>query len=430
MTYRGESSRSSRQRHKEHLADLGNGVAASPLVAHAVEAHGGRTPTYLFTIGTVEPRPLHRAVRESVEIAMLPQGIENMNRCQEWGAPRVPILTASGGDKPARNIPAGLNDRPGWTKTTMDDIKEGRLKRVRLIPMIAEPAKGETETEGDNGDNGNIGNIEDKEPGSGRRLVKRRRRLSPVRETAGTGGEGENPNPDPVDLPVQVNGDGGDNTHVAANVDRVRTDAGAGAGAGQRQRQRQTQPRITSFTFAAMDVRVKNRAREEQKQRQRLQEEQENMLLPGLRSPSSSRPTTSSQDNASGRTRPRPRSDSMPTTHPPPPSEFKSTFQPRQSRPPYNIRPMSPLSPWLLRAAKVREQPQQPQHHVHDPGLDQTALQQGEEKLRPSSVASVGAGDQALGTCPRIEDVLILSETELKMESLQARGDCDRYHAS
>ena len=167
-TYRGESSRSSRQRHKEHLSDLDHGVAASPLVAHAVEVHGGRTPSFLFTIGTIEPRPPHRAVRESVEIAALPNGIENMNRCQEWGVPRVPILTVSGGDPPQPlNAADGLNERPDWSKETMEGIREGRVKRVRLIPMTDNPDSGAEERDGE-------------DAGEPQRKVKRARRRSPT----------------------------------------------------------------------------------------------------------------------------------------------------------------------------------------------------------------------------------------------------------
>ena len=39
--YRGESSRSSRQRHKEHARDLEAGTTSSPLVHHVIEVHGG-----------------------------------------------------------------------------------------------------------------------------------------------------------------------------------------------------------------------------------------------------------------------------------------------------------------------------------------------------------------------------------------------------
>ena len=39
--YRGESSRSSRQRHGEHWRDLEAGVVTSPMVLHAIQEHGG-----------------------------------------------------------------------------------------------------------------------------------------------------------------------------------------------------------------------------------------------------------------------------------------------------------------------------------------------------------------------------------------------------
>ena len=136
-TYKGESSRSARQRHREHLAALEQGLASSPLTMHAVEEHGGRVPRYIFTIGTIEPRPLYRAIRESVEIGQLPSGHENLNRCQEWGAPRVPILSVAGGDPGAGAAaairPGLLNDRPEWTSNTLEDIRLTGVKRVQLV---------------------------------------------------------------------------------------------------------------------------------------------------------------------------------------------------------------------------------------------------------------------------------------------------------
>ena len=157
-TYRGETSRSSRQRHKEHLDDLTSGLTSSPLVAHVIEAQGGRMPTFLFAISTVEPRPLHRAIRESVEISMLPVGIENMNHCQEWGAPRVPILTAQGGDLTVKGLPPGLNERVEWSRTTFEEIRDGRMKRVRLVPMDVVVAPDVVDTTVDV-----VGRVQDKE---------------------------------------------------------------------------------------------------------------------------------------------------------------------------------------------------------------------------------------------------------------------------
>ena len=88
-------------------------------------------------------RPLYRAVRESVEIGALPPGPENLNRCQEWGAPRVPILAVNGGDE---EIEANdhartqgrttTNWRSEWSAKVLDDIKNGGVKRVRLLSSI------------------------------------------------------------------------------------------------------------------------------------------------------------------------------------------------------------------------------------------------------------------------------------------------------
>ena len=126
-TYKGMSNRSARQRHAEHLTDLANGVASSPLVMHCVEEHGGYRTRFMFTINSLDPKPLYRAVRESVAISSLPLGPDNLNRCQEWGAPRVPILSVTGGDEASRPcVPGRDNLRPDWTKDTMDKIKEGR----------------------------------------------------------------------------------------------------------------------------------------------------------------------------------------------------------------------------------------------------------------------------------------------------------------
>ena len=49
-TYRGESSRSARQHHKEHVDGLHQGLAANPLVMHCVEEHGGVRAPFIFTI--------------------------------------------------------------------------------------------------------------------------------------------------------------------------------------------------------------------------------------------------------------------------------------------------------------------------------------------------------------------------------------------
>ena len=97
--YHGESSRSPRQRHGEHKRDLEHGITSSPLVVHALEEHGGMRPKFLAVVRNTEPRALYRIVRESVMIGGQPFGPQNMNRCQEWGVPRVPVLSSLGGDK-------------------------------------------------------------------------------------------------------------------------------------------------------------------------------------------------------------------------------------------------------------------------------------------------------------------------------------------
>ena len=135
--YQGEASRSARERHKEHEADLRKGVTKSPLVLHTLEEHAGVRPKFVTVIGSIEPRPLYRAIRESVSIANLPAGKENLNRCQEWGRPRVPIMTLSGGDQEqgsGRGAPSvsSTNPDPEWTRTILDKIETQGLKRVKL----------------------------------------------------------------------------------------------------------------------------------------------------------------------------------------------------------------------------------------------------------------------------------------------------------
>ena len=133
-TYWGETSRSGRQRMKEHVQDLDRGNVSSPLVMHAVQEHGGVRPNYIFTTAAVEPRPLYRAVRESVQIGSQPWGPDNLNRCQEWGVPRVPILSVLGGDVGVPVKPGRDNPRPGWTADTMTSIgTRPGFKRVKLL---------------------------------------------------------------------------------------------------------------------------------------------------------------------------------------------------------------------------------------------------------------------------------------------------------
>ena len=99
---------------------------------HCIEEHGGERAPFIFTIGTIESRPLYRVVRESVEIGAQPMGPENMNRCQEWGAPRVPILSVLGGDGGRPVHPGVHNKDPEWTKLTLESINVGGIKRVQL----------------------------------------------------------------------------------------------------------------------------------------------------------------------------------------------------------------------------------------------------------------------------------------------------------
>ena len=120
---------SSRQRHSNHSQDVEKGLASSPMVQHSVEVHGGKKPHYLSLIHTVESRPLYRAVRESVQIGQQPRGPCNINRCNEWGTPRIPILSVVGGDVEGQG--SVTNPRPTWSEETMANIREGKVKRVR-----------------------------------------------------------------------------------------------------------------------------------------------------------------------------------------------------------------------------------------------------------------------------------------------------------
>ena len=65
---------------------------------HFIKEHGGRRAPFVFMIAKVEPKPLYRAVCESVEIGFLQRGPDNINQCHEWGAPQVHILSVEGGD--------------------------------------------------------------------------------------------------------------------------------------------------------------------------------------------------------------------------------------------------------------------------------------------------------------------------------------------
>ena len=107
------------------------GVTSNPLVQHAVEVHGGKKPHYLAVINRVESRPLYRAVREAVQISQNPDGVSNLNRCMEWRTPRVPVLSAAGGDPESGPVSEMTNPRPDWSRGVMDQIKEGKLKHIK-----------------------------------------------------------------------------------------------------------------------------------------------------------------------------------------------------------------------------------------------------------------------------------------------------------
>ena len=131
-TYRGEGARSARERQGEHARDLAMGNVTSPLVVHSIEEHGGECPTILYLIQAIEPSALYRAARESVMIAKQMPGPTNMNRCMEWGAPRVPVMSVTGGDA-ARSLQSGQhNPNLQWTRETMEKVESGTLKRVAL----------------------------------------------------------------------------------------------------------------------------------------------------------------------------------------------------------------------------------------------------------------------------------------------------------
>ena len=62
--YRGESSRSARQRHKEHSSDIELGLVTSPVVDHCILEHGGQKPHVTFLLDRVEGRPLQTSLQQ------------------------------------------------------------------------------------------------------------------------------------------------------------------------------------------------------------------------------------------------------------------------------------------------------------------------------------------------------------------------------
>ena len=133
--YWGESSRSARQRLDEHSQGVEKGLVSCPMVHHSIEAHEGKRPHYTSIITNIEPSPLYIAVREACQIASNKPGLGNINRCQEWGQPQVPVLWVQGGDPdPGDGAQAGgepCNPRPEWTASVLDRLKQGTLKRIK-----------------------------------------------------------------------------------------------------------------------------------------------------------------------------------------------------------------------------------------------------------------------------------------------------------
>ena len=131
--YKGESSHSARERQYQHTWYINHGVVTNPMVIHSIKEHGGVQPRMTALIDQVESRPLYRTVREAVKISLLPGDSRNFNQCLEWGQPRVPVLTATGGDPESSEVirEGDRNPRREWTKQIMTEITEGRKKRVR-----------------------------------------------------------------------------------------------------------------------------------------------------------------------------------------------------------------------------------------------------------------------------------------------------------
>ena len=77
---------------------------------------------------------MYRAVREAVQIGHQPPGPSNINRCMEWGNPRVPILTTVGAFD-IRPPPPPMNPCAAWSKVGLDQVKEGKVKRIKYWDM-------------------------------------------------------------------------------------------------------------------------------------------------------------------------------------------------------------------------------------------------------------------------------------------------------
>ena len=169
------------------------------MVQHGIEVHGGTRPDYLSLIYSIEPKPLYRAAREAVLIGMQPAGPSNINRCQEWGTPQVPVLTAQGGD---RDLSDGTvaNPRPEWSRDQLNRIKQGTLKRIKYWN------NDDSDETGSNVEAGGSEGPELEDPENHRKPAKRPRRdpepvqamtpEAPAGETVRQGGER-------VDLPAR-----------------------------------------------------------------------------------------------------------------------------------------------------------------------------------------------------------------------------------
>ena len=98
------------------------------------ELHGGRRPRMHYVIKSIVI-PCTELSR-SAAISNQPGTLGNMNRCQEWGAPRVPILTVRGGDQDPTSVATwktgDRNPCPIWSEQQLQEIDQGSRKRVRL----------------------------------------------------------------------------------------------------------------------------------------------------------------------------------------------------------------------------------------------------------------------------------------------------------
>ena len=147
--------------------------------------------------------------------------------------PRVPIMSVEGGDKIRVNPPGKLNNRPDWTRSTLDMIKSGSLKRVLLTDY--QDVVGEDKLDNNPGDD---------QPGAGSEeqpASKRIRRTGPVDRSAGAARKP----PPKVTFVVATSKDGGDGGQHDGQADDDRAQDRVGAGASIKSRDK-TQPAPTS----------------------------------------------------------------------------------------------------------------------------------------------------------------------------------------